>query len=266
MKWSNQLKATPAVGRSNRDFGLLTKLVSDTFDTWALKYFVVSQRVQGPGETVACSPIIFLPSTQNSAADEGDTENKTTVKGPTETFRAKVAQRSYQGIFSSVHKKKKVNSDFVPNKNFTSMAKKWTKTTHYPTWRQFSTTYIEPSSSAKLNQIELNDEEKEVCKVNTQQGLIRMCWLPRSFKSASITHSKTSKAWLSSKTTCLSTEHHARNTKSIWRQLMDISEKQITISETKSNPKPLKTVSFSGYSLSADGLKIGLLKRFGAPR
>ena len=108
MKWSNQLKATPAVGRSNRDFELLTKLVSDTCDTWALKDFVVSQRMQGPGETVACSPITFLPSTQNSAANEGGTENKTTIKGPAETFRAKAVQRSYQGIFSSVAQKEKL--------------------------------------------------------------------------------------------------------------------------------------------------------------
>ena len=84
------------------------------------------------------------------------------------------------------------NWDFAWTWKCTSMARSWMRTTQYQTWRRSSTTYMGLHTLAKLTslsevyyQIELDEEAKDICTINTSQGLFKMCRLPQGLKNSS---------------------------------------------------------------------------------
>ena len=107
-------------------------------------------------------------------------------------------------------------------------------------------------------QIEHDEEAKDICIINTSQGLFKMCRLPQGLKnSSSIFQScfestlKGIKGVVSLQDVVLmyrSTKEHSD--KRILAVRSRLREKNFTLNERKSNSKPVNSVSFLGNYIS----------------
>ena len=111
-------------------------------------------------------------------------------------------------------------------------------------------------------QIELDEDAKEICTINTSQGLFKMCRLPQGLKNSSSIFQNCIESTLKGikgvvifqddvllyGTTKDQYEKRMLAVKSRQR------EKNFTINEKKSNSKPVSSVSFLGYSVSKEGI------------
>ena len=110
--------------------------------------------------------------------------------------------------------------------------------------------------------IELDEDAKEICTINTSQGLFKMCRLPRGLKnSSSIFQNCIESTFKGIKGVVIFQDDVLvyGTTKDQYEKRMlavksRLREKIFTINEKKSNSKPVSSVSFLGYSVSKEGI------------
>ena len=104
-------------------------------------------------------------------------------------------------------------------------------------------------------QTELDDEAKDICTINTSQGLFKMCRLPQGLKpSSSIFQNCLESILKGIKGVAIlvyrtSKEQFDKRMLAVKRRLR---EKNFTINEKKSNSQPINSVSILGYSISKE--------------
>ena len=109
-------------------------------------------------------------------------------------------------------------------------------------------------------QIDLDEEAKDICTINTSQGLFKMCRLPQGLKNSSSIFQNCIQSTLKGiKVVVISHVLVYGTTKELFDKRMlavksGLREKNFTINEKKSNSKPVDSVSFLGYSLSKEGI------------
>ena len=108
-------------------------------------------------------------------------------------------------------------------------------------------------------QIELDEEAKDICTINTSQGFFKICRLPQGLKNSSSIFHYCIESTLKGIKGVVSFQDHVLvygTTKEQFdkRMLAVKREKNYTINEKKSNSKPVDSVSFLGYSISKDGI------------
>ena len=111
-------------------------------------------------------------------------------------------------------------------------------------------------------QIELDEDAKEICTINTSQGLFKMCRLPQGLnKSSSIFQNCIESTLKGIKGVIIFQDDVLvyGTTKDQYEKRMvavksRLREKNFTINEKKSNSKPVSSVSFLGYSVSKEGI------------
>ena len=102
-------------------------------------------------------------------------------------------------------------------------------------------------------QIKLDEEAKEICTINTSQGLFKMCRLPQELKNSSSIFQNCIESTLK-----LHRINHVlvygttkeQFDKSMLAVKSRLREKNFTINEKKSNSEPVDSVSFLRYSIS----------------
>ena len=111
-------------------------------------------------------------------------------------------------------------------------------------------------------QIELDEDAKEICKINTSQGLFKMCRLPEGLKNSSSIFQNCIESTLKGIKGVVifqdgvlvygtTKDQYAKRILAVKSRLR---EKNFTIHEKKSNSKPVSSVSFLGYSVSKEGI------------
>ena len=111
-------------------------------------------------------------------------------------------------------------------------------------------------------QIELDDNAKDICTINTSQGLFRLCRLPQGLKNSSSifqncieTTLKGIKGVVIFQDDVLvygtTQEQFEKRMFAVKNRLRD---KNFTINESKSDSKPVQSISFLGYSVSKNGI------------
>ena len=111
-------------------------------------------------------------------------------------------------------------------------------------------------------QIELDEEAKDICTINTSQGLFKMCRLHQGLKNSSSTFQKCIESTLKGIKGVVIFQDDVLvygTTKEQFDKRMlavksRLREKNFTIDEKKSNSKPVDSVSFLGYSISKEGI------------
>ena len=111
-------------------------------------------------------------------------------------------------------------------------------------------------------QIELDDEAKDICTINTSQGLFKMCRLPQGLKNSSSIFQNCMESTLKGIKGALIFQGDVLVYGTIKEQFdkkmrevkSRLREKKFTINEKKSNSKPVDSVSFLGYSISKEGI------------
>ena len=111
-------------------------------------------------------------------------------------------------------------------------------------------------------QIELDEEAKDICTINTSQGLFKMCRLPQGLKNSSSIFQICIESTLKVIKGVVIFQNDVLvygTTKEQFDKRMlavksRLREKSFTINEKKSNSKPVDSVSFLGYSISKDGI------------
>ena len=109
-------------------------------------------------------------------------------------------------------------------------------------------------------QIELDEDEKEICTINTSQGLFKMCRLPQGLKnSLSIFQNCIESTLKRIKGVVIFQDDVLvyETTKDQYEKRMlavnsRLREKNFFINEKKSNSKPVSSVSFLDYSVSKE--------------
>ena len=105
-------------------------------------------------------------------------------------------------------------------------------------------------------QIELDEDAKEICTINTSQGLFKMCRLPQGLKnSSSIFQNCIESTLIGIKGVVIFQDDvlvygktKDRYEKPMLAVRSRLREKSVTINEKKSNSKPVSSVSFLGNS------------------
>ena len=111
-------------------------------------------------------------------------------------------------------------------------------------------------------QIELDEDAKEICTINTSQGLFKMCRLPQGLKiSSSIFQNIIESTFKGIKGVVIFQNDvlvYGTTKDQYEKQMLAVKsrlrEKNFTINEKKSNSKPVSRVSFLGYSVSKEGI------------
>ena len=111
-------------------------------------------------------------------------------------------------------------------------------------------------------QMELNEDAKEICTINTSQGLFKMCRLPQGLKNFSSIFQNCIESTLKGIKGVVNFQDDVLvygTTKDQYEKRMlaiksRLREKNFTINEKKSNSKPVSSVSFLGYSVSKEGI------------
>ena len=111
-------------------------------------------------------------------------------------------------------------------------------------------------------QIELDEDAKEICTINTSQGLFKMCRLPQGLKNSSSIFQNCIESTLKGIKGVVIFQDDLLvygTTKDQYEKRMlavksRLHEKNFTINEKKSNSKPVSSVSFLGYSVSKEGI------------
>ena len=111
-------------------------------------------------------------------------------------------------------------------------------------------------------QIELDEDAKEICTINTSQGLFKMCRLLRCLKNSSSIFQNCIESTLKGIKGVVIFQGDVLvygTTKDQYEKRMlavksRLREKNFTINEKKSNSKPVSSVSFLGYSVSKEGI------------
>ena len=111
-------------------------------------------------------------------------------------------------------------------------------------------------------QIELDEEAKDVCTINTSQGLFKMCRPPQGLKNSFSIFQNCIESTLKGIKGVVIFQDDLLvyvNTKEQFDKRMvavksRLREKNFTINEKRSNSKPVDSVSFLGYSISKEGI------------
>ena len=111
-------------------------------------------------------------------------------------------------------------------------------------------------------QIELDEEAKDICTINTSQGLFKMCRLPQGLKNSSSIFQNCIESTLKGIKGVVIFQDDVlvygtakeQFDKRILAVKSRLCEKSFTINEKKSNSKPVDSVSFLGYSISKEGI------------
>ena len=111
-------------------------------------------------------------------------------------------------------------------------------------------------------QIELDEDAKEICTINTSQGLFKMCRLPQGLKNSSSIFENCIESTLKGIKGVVIFQDGVlvygtikdQYEKRILAVKSRLREKNFTINEKKSNSKPVSSVSFLGYSVSKEGI------------
>ena len=111
-------------------------------------------------------------------------------------------------------------------------------------------------------QIELDEEAKDICTINTSQGLFKMCQLPQGLKNSSSIFQICIESILKGIKGVMIIQDDVLvygNTKEQFETRMlavksRLRERNFTVKEKKSHSKPVDSVSFLGYSFSKEGL------------
>ena len=119
---------------------------------------------------------------------------------------------------------------------------------------------IDPSDA--YYQIELDEEAKDKCTINTSQGLFKMCRLPQGLKnSSSILQNCIQSKLKEFKSVVIFQDDvlvYGTTNEQFDKRLLAVEsrlrEKNFTIYEKQSNSKPVDSVSFLGYSISKEGM------------
>ena len=102
-------------------------------------------------------------------------------------------------------------------------------------------------------QIELDEEAKEICAINTSQGLFKMCRLPQGLKnSSSIIQNCIESTLKGIKGVVIFSK--SSSTRECLQSTVAYVRNIFTINEKKSNSKQVDSVSFLGYSISNEGI------------
>ena len=111
-------------------------------------------------------------------------------------------------------------------------------------------------------QIELDEDVKNICTINTSQGFFKMCRLPQGLKNSSSIFQNCIESTLKGIKGVVIFQDDVLvygTTKDQYEKRMlavksRLREKNFTINEKKSNSKPVPSVSFLGYSVSKEGI------------
>ena len=111
-------------------------------------------------------------------------------------------------------------------------------------------------------QIELDEDAKETCTINTSQGLFKICRLPQGLKNSSSIFQNCIESTLKGIKGVVIFQDDVLvygTTKDQYEKRMlavksRLREKIFTINEKKSNSKPVSSVSFLGYTVSKEGI------------
>ena len=110
--------------------------------------------------------------------------------------------------------------------------------------------------------IELDDDAKEKCTINTSQGLFKTCRLPQGLKNSSSIFQNCIESNLKGIKDVVILQDDVLvygTTKDQYEKRMlavksRLREKNFTINEKKSNSKPVSSKIFLGYSVSKEGI------------
>ena len=113
-------------------------------------------------------------------------------------------------------------------------------------------------------QIELDKDAKEICTINTSQGLFKMCRLPQGLKSSSSIFQNCNESTLKGiKGVVIFQDDvlvYGRTKDQYEKRMLAVKnrlrEKNFTINEKKSHSKPVSSVIFLGYSVSKEGIAL----------
>ena len=141
------------------------------------------------------------------------------------------------------------------------------RTTQYQTWRQSFATHVGPHTLAKLTSqmptIKWNmTERQKICTISTSPGLFKMCRLPQGLKNSSSNFQNCIESTLKGiKGVVIFQDDvllHGTTKEQFNKRMLAVKsrlrKKNFTINETKSNSKPVESVSFLGYSISKEGI------------
>ena len=111
-------------------------------------------------------------------------------------------------------------------------------------------------------QFVLDKDAKEICTINTSQGLFKMCGLPQGLKNASSIFQNCIESILKGIRGVVIIQDDVllygtikdQYEKRMLAVKSRLREKNFTINEKKSNSKPVSSVSFLGYSVSKEGI------------
>ena len=111
-------------------------------------------------------------------------------------------------------------------------------------------------------QIELDEEAKDICTINTSQGLFKMCRLPQGLKNSSSIFQNCIKSTLKGiKGVVIFQDDvlvYGTTEEQFDKRMLAVKsrlrEKNFTINKKKSNSNPVDSVSFLGYSISKEGI------------
>ena len=114
--------------------------------------------------------------------------------------------------------------------------------------------------SDAYNQIEIDGEAKDICTISTSPGLFKMCRLPQGLKNSSSIFQNCIESTLKGiKGVVIFQDDvlvHGTTKEQFDKRMLAVKsrlrEKNFTINETKSNSKPVESVSFLGYSISKE--------------
>ena len=109
-------------------------------------------------------------------------------------------------------------------------------------------------------QIELDEEAKDICTINTSQGLFKMCRLPQGLKNSSSIFQNCIESTIKGLKGVVIFQDDVLvygTTKEEFDKRMvavkiRLREKNFTVNEKKSNSKPIDSVSFLEYSISME--------------
>ena len=111
-------------------------------------------------------------------------------------------------------------------------------------------------------QIELDEEAKDICTINTSQRLFKMCRLPQGLKNSSSIFQNCIESTLKGiKGVVIFQDDvlvYGKIKQQFDKRMLAVKgrlrEKNFNINEKKSNSKPVDSVSFLGYSISNEGI------------
>ena len=116
--------------------------------------------------------------------------------------------------------------------------------------------------SDAYHQIELDEEAKDICTINTSQGLFKMCRLPQGLKNSSSFFQNCIESTIKGiKGVVIFQDDvfmYGTTKEEFDKRMLAVKswlrEKSFIINEKKSNSKPVDSVSFLGYSNSKEGI------------